>query len=324
MKNLSPKKQGELSASDAVKLFDNVTDDAGEKLIKSQKRARLRIMFIKLCQNEQENACALKDGRVVPIIVKRKEEGRGAFHYLNTADAPLAEIAKEFAKKCHITYRGDERPEPKKIGELIAADVKHLFDNVTSDNKKLSGFKKQDKLQTLFQKLYENPEENLLSLNDGTEIPVIVKRIGVNNREACCLNASEHRAEVLSAFAAWAGCDYLIEKETAITPPKKQKGELTARECARIFHQVENKNANVFKRHASERIKDWFSYIYTHQTLNKTKLPNGSEAELVIYRQSYAQKCFCLNTADEIIKPFVIKRVAEITNAEVCFKNLKL
>ena len=68
----------------------------------------------------------------------------------------------------------------------------------------------------------------------------------------------------------------------------------------------------------------WFEYIYNNPKLNQVRLPNGSSVEVIVRRQSYAQQCYCLNTSDETVKPFVLKRVAEISKAEICLENLPL
>lgn len=316
------KQEGELNAAEVVKFFDNVRNEKGEKLTQSEKRGHLRFLFVQLYQDKEKNTCELPDGRVVPIVVHRRQEGRASAYYLNTVQAPQEAILKAFAERTGITYR-TRKPEAKKIGELIVSDVKHLFDEVKSeDGKKLSGFKKQDRLNGLFRKLYEHPEENICKVA-GKEIPIIVERLGINNKAAFCLNSSEHHQEILAAFAKWAKCHYCPEKEEPEQLQEKQAGELTARECARIFHKVENRGYE-YKKYTSEKLVQWFEYIYNHQHLNQVHLPNGSEVELIVRRQSYAQQCYCLNTSDEIVKPFVLKRIAEITKAEICWDNLHI
>lgn len=316
------KQEGELNAAEVVKFFDNVRNEKGEKLTQSEKRGHLRFLFVQLYQNKEKNKCTLSNGTIVPIVVHRRQEGRAAAYYLNTAQADKEVILKAFAEQTGITYR-TRKPEAKKIGELIVSDVKHLFDEVKSeDGKKLSGFKKQDRLNGLFRKLYESTEDNICKIG-GKEIPIIVERLGINNKTAYCLNSSEHHQEILAAFANWANCRYCPEKEEPEQLQEKQAGELTARECARIFHKVENRG-HEYKKYTSEKLVQWFEYIYNHQHLNQVRLPNGSEVELVVRRQSYAQQCYCLNTSDEIAKPFVLKRIAEITKAEICWDNLQI
>ncbi len=316
------RKDGELTASDAIKLFDNITDDNGEKLTQSKKRGHLRFLMQKLWLDKVQNICSLPDGSTMPIIVQHSPDGYKKVCYFNTAAAPQELVLKAFAARMGITYKS-ARPKAKQPGELIVSEVKHLFDGIRAGEKKLSGFKKQDKMNALFKTLYKTPDANTCQTPDG-EIPIIVERIGINNRTAYCLNTVKHRRIVLEAFAAWAGCVYLPQKEAQLPPPEKLDGELTARECARIFHKVDNKKAGEFKKYTSERLADWFQYIYENPLLNQAMLPNGAAVELVVYRQSYAQKCFCLNTADDIAKPFVIRRVAEIADAEICLDNLKL
>ena len=316
------KQEGELNAAEVVKFFDNVRNENGEKLTQSEKRGHLRFLFVQLYQDKEKNKCELSDGATVPIVVHRRQEGRASAYYLNTARAPRDAIFKAFAERTGITYR-TQKPEAKKIGELIVSDVKHLFDDVKSeDGKKLSGFKKQDRLNGLFRKLYEHPEENICEVA-GKKIPIIVERLGVNNKTAFCINGTESRQEVLEAFANWAGCRYCPEKEEPENLQEKQAGELTARECARIFHKVENRS-HEYKKYTSERLVQWFEYIYNNPKLNQVRLPNGSSVEVIVRRQSYAQQCYCLNTSDETVKPFVLKRVAEISKAEICLENLHL
>lgn len=320
--NVEIKQEGELNASEAVKFFDNIRNENGEKLTQSEKRGHLRFLFAKLYQNKEKNKCTLSDGKVVPIVVHHRQEGRASAYYLNTSEAPQEEILKAFAKQMEITCRLG-RPEAKKTGELIVSDTKHLLDDVKSeDGKKLSGFKKQDRLNGLFRKLYERPKDNICVIS-GVKLPIIVERLGVNNKTMYCLNTSKYRQEIIQAFAKWANCKYCPEKEEPENLPEKQFGELTPRDCAKIFHKVENRG-KVYKKYTSERLAEWFEYIYKHPHINQARLPNGSSTELVVRRQSYAQQCYCLNTADEIAKPFVLKRIAETTKAEICFKNLEI
>lgn len=316
------KQEGELNAAEVVKFFDNVRNENGEKLTQSEKRGHLRFLFVQLYHDKEKNTCELSDGTIVPIVVHRRQEGRASAYYLNTARAPRDAIFKAFAERMGITYR-TQKSEAKKIGELIVSDVKHLFDDVKSeDGKKLSGFKKQDRLNGLFRKLYEHPEKNICEVA-GKKIAIIVERLGVNNRTAFCINGIESRQEVLKAFADWAGCRYCPEKEEPENLQEKQAGELTSRECARIFHKVENRS-HEYKKYTSERLAQWFEYIYNNPKLNQVRLPNGSSVEIIVRRQSYAQQCYCLNTSDETVKPFVLKRVAEISKAEICLENLHL
>lgn len=319
-----PEIKEDLKANDADKFFDNICDEKGNKLTKSAKRTRLKLLMRKLYHFQPEqNICRLKDGRNVPIVIAKRQPKRGEFCYFNTTSEPVEEILQAFAERMNITCRLS-RPEPKKENELIVSDIKHLMDNVKVDGKKVSDFKKQEQLNKLFQQLYQSPSENICQTEDGKTIPIIVERLSVNNWNTLCLNTSEYRAEVLAAFAAYADCTYCYEKENAVTPPKRLKKEMTARECARIFHGVPNLDGSMVKRDASPKLVEWFAHIYERPSLNKTKLPDGTEVPLLVYRISRSQKCLCLNTADESVKPFVIKRMAEITDASICLDNLKI
>lgn len=314
----------DLKANDASKFFDNICDEKGNKLTKSAKRTRLKLLMRKLYHFlPKQNICQLKDGRQIPIVMAKRQPKRGEFCYFNTTTAPVEEILQAFAERMNITCRLS-RPEPKKENELIVSDIKHLMDNVKVDGKKVSNFKKQEQLNKLFQQLYQSPAENICRMEDGKTIPIIVERLSVNNWNTLCLNTSEHRTEVLAAFAAYAGCTYCHEKENAVTPPKRLKTEMTARECARIFHDVSNLDGSMVKREASPKLVEWFAHIYNRPSLNKTKLPDGTDVPLLVYRISRSQKCLCLNTSDEQVKPFVIKRMAEITGASICLDNLKI
>lgn len=314
----------DLKANDAYKYFDNIIDETGKKLIKSAKRNKLMNMMRDLYYTTPEqNICQLENGKKVPIIIAKRLPKRGEFCYFNTAAAPVEEILKAFAEKMHITYKLT-RPEPKKAGELIVADIKNLMNNVTINGKKVSDVSKQQELNRLFYHLYKTEKENICHTSTGKNIPIIVERLSVNNWNTLCLNTSEYRSEVLSAFAAWAGCTYCHEKENAITPPERLKTEMTARECARVFHGVPNIDGSETKRDASPKLLEWFTYIYKRPELNKVILPTGSEAPLLVYRISHSQKCLCLNTSDEEIKPFVIKKMAEIIKADICLGNLKI
>ncbi len=315
------KQEGELNASEVVKYFDNIKNAEGKKLTQSEKRGYIRFLFAKLCEDNERNKCILANGKVVPIVVHRRQEGRAAAYYLNTAKAPKEEILRAFAQRVGAEYK-TSKPKAKNLDELIVSDVKHLLDDIKSEEgKKLSGFKKQDKLNNLFRELYHTPSANKYMTPDG-EIPIIVERLGVNNKTAYCLNCVINRQDILEAFAKWAGCKYCPEKENKENLAEKQEGELTARECAKIFHKVENRGME-YKKYGSEKILAWFNFIYRHEKLNQAELPNGSCVTLVVRRRSYSQECLCLNTADEIVKPFVLKRMAEITKSEICIENLR-
>lgn len=316
-------KNGEFIANDVVKFFDNVCDKDGIKLSKSQKRSRILELMKKLNLDKENNTCILEDGRIVPIIVERKYEGRPVYCYFNTANAPQDEILKAFAKKFNIEYI-KEKPEPKKEGELIAQEVLHLFDEVKVKEKKVAGDKKRATMILLFQKLYKDKEKNTCILSNGDKIPIIVKRTGENGHIAYYLNASTHRKEVLSAFAQKTDCFYLDFKENMEKPICKQEGELTSRECAKIFHSVGECYNKDKKKENKEKILQWFHYIYEHPTINTVTLPDGCKVDLVVRRLSRSQDCLCLNTADASIKPFVLKRVAEISNSTLCLDNIDL
>ncbi len=314
----------DLKANDADKFFDNICGENGQKLAKSAKRTKLMQMMRDLYYNRsEENKCTLSTGETVPLIIAKRHPKRGEFCYFNTSSAPVEEILQSFADKMQITCKLT-RPMPKKEGELIVADIKNLVDNVTINGKKVSDVRKQQELNRLFYQLYHTPEENICKISDGNEIPIIVERLSVNNWNTLCLNTSEHRTDVLSAFAAWAGCTYCQEKENAVTPPEKHPHEMTARQCARIFHGVPNLDGCMAKRDASPKLVEWFAYIYNKPTLNNVTLPNGKEVPLLVHRISHSQKCLCLNTSDEKVKPFVIKRMSEITEANICLDNLKI
>lgn len=314
----------DLRASDVDKYFDNVCDEEGKKLTKSAKRTRLMLLMRKLYHfHPEQNVCKLKSGRVVPIIIAKRYPKHGEFCYFNTSVAPAEEILCAFAQKVKITCKFT-RPEPKKESELIVNDIKHLMDDVKVGGQKVSGFRKQAQLNTLFEQLFSAPEDNVCHTQDGGEIPIIIERLSVNNWNTLCLNTSQYRAEVLRAFAEYAGCTYCQEKEGRVNPPERDKKEMTARECSRIFHGVPNLDGSMTKRDASPKLVEWFAYIYNKPTLNSTRLPDGSEVPLLVHRISRSQKCFCLNTSDEAVKPFVVKRVSEITEADICLENLKI
>lgn len=317
-------KNEDLLASDAAKFFDNICDETGRKLVKAEKRSRLMTLMRDLYYNHPDkNICCLQDGKTVPVIIAKRHPKRGEFCYFNTENAPRDEILCQFAEKMNITCKLT-RPEPKKDGELIVSDIKHLMDDVTVDGQKVSDFRKQEKLNELFAQLYNSPKDNVCHIPEGKDIPIVVERLSVNNWNFLCLNTSEYRTAVLSAFADFAGCIYCQEKENAIIPPERQKTEMTARECARIFHGVPNLDGGNYKRDASPKLVEWFAHIYNRPKLNRVVLPDGKEEPLLVYRQSCSQKCLCLNTSDERVKPFVIKRMAEITEATICLDNLKI
>ena len=322
-KYLEPK-DGELKASDSVKFFDNICNEKGIKLSKSAKRTRLLEFMKKLSLDEKNNICTLEDGRLVPIIVERKYEGRPVYCYFNTANAPQEEILSAFSKKFNITYIS-QKPEPKKEGELIAQEILHLLDNVKVNNKKVSGDQKRARTIWLFQQVYKNNQNNVCVLPNGQCIPIIVKRTGENNKVGYFLNSSEHRTEVLRAFARAVDCTYLDAKENDITPEKKKKGELTARDSVKIFHEVEDCPSSEVSKGSKEKLLDWFNYIYYQRPeLNKVRLPNGVVVDVFVRRISRSQRCVCLNTSDATIKPFVLKRVAEISKSKICLSNLDL
>ena len=77
-KNINPPK-GELKSNDIVIYFDNVCDENGKKLIRSEKRSRIRELMYDLFSKDDENKCTLEDGSVVPIIVERREYHRPSF-----------------------------------------------------------------------------------------------------------------------------------------------------------------------------------------------------------------------------------------------------
>lgn len=321
--NYLPKKTGEQTAASAVKLFDNICDENGKKLVQAAKRSHLLKLMKNMAEDKEKNKCTLKDGRVVPIIVIRQEPKRGAFCYFNTADAPQDEILQAFAEKNDITYCS-KQIKLRHPQEMIANEAKQFLDDVIKDGKRLAGAEKLEHLLNLFEELYHTPEWNKTVLPDGGEIPLVVERVGVNNHAAYCLNTSEYRAEVLTAFAKAVGCVYRQDKESWETLPKKRSGEMTARECARVFHNVPDLNIKEPQRDASPRLVKWFQYIYERAQFNQVRLPDARVVPVVVPRQSHSQRCLCLNTADEFAKPFVIKRLSEITKADICLDNLKI
>lgn len=321
--NYLPKKRGELTASSVVKLFDNVRDENGKKLVQVAKRSRLLALMKTMVQDPEKNKCTLKNGQVVPIIVIRQEPKRGAFCYFNTEEAPLEEILRAFAEKNDITYCS-KQIKLRHPQEMIANEAKQFLDDVSKNGKRLSGTEKLDHLLNLFEELYHTPEQNKTVLPDGEEIPLVVERIGANNRSAYCLNTSEHRVEVLTAFAKVVGCVYRQDKESWEELPKKCFGEMTARESSRVFHNVPDLNIDLPQKDASPRLVKWFQYIYERAQLNQVRLPDESVVPVVVPRQSHSQRCLCLNTSDELVKPFVIKRLSEITKSDICLDNLKI
>ena len=314
---------GELKVGNAVKFFDNVTDEKGKRLSKSAKRTRIKELMEKLYQDKENNRTTLQDGREVPIIVARSYEKRPTYCYFNTALAPKEEILRAFALKNNILYIKD-KPEPKKQGELIAQEVLHLLDDVKQHGTKVSGLKKVAATILLFQTLYKDKENNICTLPNGENIPIIVKRTGENNHIAYYLNSSEHRKEVLRAFASKTDTIYLEYKEEDTMPEEKHPQELTARPCAKLFHKVEMVPGDEIKQEGKERILQWFHRIYSRPEENKVILPDGKVADLLVKRISRSQRCLCLNTSNATIKPFVLKRFTELSKSEFCFDNLNL
>ena len=49
-----PPKDNELKANDVASLFDNVTDSSGNRLSKSEKRARILVLMKELCSNPKK------------------------------------------------------------------------------------------------------------------------------------------------------------------------------------------------------------------------------------------------------------------------------
>jgi hypothetical protein len=318
-----PPKDGELKANDVASLFDNVTDGSGNRLSKSEKRARILVLMKELSVNPEKNICKLATGECVPIIVERKYEGRPIYCYFNTHDVPKDDILQAFADVNSIAYV-NQKPDMKKEGELIAQEILHLIDNVTVNGKKVAGTRKIREMIALYQRLYKDTSRNVCILDDGSQIPIIVKRRGENNRIAYYLNSSENREAVFRAFAEYGGCSYLEHKENEVTPEDRHPCELTARECAKIFHKTNCCSLNERKRETKEHLVLWFKYIYNNKEMNKVELPDGRVVDAVVRRLSHSQRFLCLNTADATIKPFVIKKIAEITEAVVCFDNLDL
>ncbi|MBO5038387.1 MAG: hypothetical protein J6C85_02870 [Alphaproteobacteria bacterium] len=319
---MEPIRQGELKANDAVIFFDNICDNNGRKLTKSEKRSRLKDLMKEVYDAPDVNVCILSDGSTFPLIVCRQNPGRAKFYYFNNIDAPEKEVLQTFAQKTGITCKQETYPE-KCAGELIANDAKQLLDEVCENGVKLTGTAKLEKLHDWFKTLYNTPQSNRCLTPKG-EVPIIVKRRGVNNKTMLCLNTSEYQTHVMAAFARCIGAVYLKEKENAEPLLNKNRGELTARECARIFHNVPNCKNNYTKKDASPKLVEWFEKIYNRPDLNTVSLPSGEKIPLLVRRQSVAQQCICLNTADEARKPFVIRRMAAIIRADICLDNLKL
>jgi len=323
MPHNQPIRDGELNASTAVKFFDNICNEQGVKLVKSEKRAYLKEEMAKLYYlHPDKNVCHLADGRVVPIVVCRQNPGRGAFCYFNNIDAPLTEILAAFAKVTGITYK-QNHVEPKKKGELIATDAKQFLDDICESGRKLAGAEKLKKIHLLFNELYHQPQQNRCQTPEGIR-PIIVARCGENNHFALCLNTSSYRQEIFKSFCKWAHCSYLQDKENADVLQPKQKDELTARTCARIFHDVANPHGGYIHQDCSPKLVEWFTVIANSSHLNQVNLPDGKVIPLVVARKSHSQSCYCLNTSDEIAKPFVIWKVAQITKAKICLKNIPL
>lgn len=315
------KKEGEIAASQSDKYFENVLGKDGTKQTKQNKRHRIKELMDEL-YNSGENFCQVSDGRTVPIVIERTDKIGRKLRYFNTVDAPKDEILKAFALSVNIDYI-EEKPTPKQIGDLIAADVNHLFDDIKIDDKKISGDKKQNYLVQLFRELYLSPEENICIINNKP-YPIIVERTGYNNKPVCCLNASAHRTEILSSFAKWVGGTYCQDKEDIIDPPARKPTEMSARESARIYHAVQNLHDKNPKQESTNRLVEWYAHIYNTPELNKVILPNGAETPLIVKRKSCSRTAYYLNTSDENIKPFVIKKVADITGATICIDNLKI
>ena len=321
-KEIIPPK-GELKSNDIVIYFDNICDENGKKLIRSEKRSRIRELMYDLFSKDDENKCTLEDGSEVPIVVERREYHRPAFCCLNTVEAPKDEILKAFANKINCSLKQEKYP-PKENGELIVNDAKYFLDDVMVGGKKVTSIKKLQALKAMFSELYENKAENVCKLENGEEIPIIVKRVSDNNILACCLNTSQHRKEVLKAFAQKTGCKYLEHKENDFRPEDKKVGELTARDCSRFLYSVQDLIPQAPKDDGSSKLVEWFNAIYENPDVNQVILPDGSKQPLVVYRTSHSQRCVCLNTSDEVVKPFVIKRIAEITKSDINLDNVPI
>lgn len=319
---MEPIRQGELKATDAVIFFDNICDQNGHKLTKSEKRSRLKDLMKEVYDAPDINICVLSDGKTYPLIVCRQNPGRAKFYYFNNIDAPQSEVLQTFAQKTGIICKEEISPE-KLAGELIANDAKQLLDEVCEKGVKLTGTAKLEKLHDWFKTLYKTPQSNRCLTPKG-EVPIIVKRKGINNKTMLCLNTSEYQTYVMAAFAKQIGAIYLKEKENAEPLLNKQLGEMTARESARIFHNVSNCKSGYIKKDASSKLVEWFERIYAYPKLNEITLPTRQKVPLLVRRQSVAQQCICLNTADEMAKPFVIRRIAAIIHADICLDNLSI
>lgn len=323
--NIIPPHKDELKANDVVKFFDNVYDENGIRLTQAPKRTYIKKLMEALYEDSSLNQLHLKDGSLAPIIVKRRFESRAPFCYFNTHFAPQDEILKAFADIYNITYI-KEKPAIRQKGELIAQEALFFLDDIKipSHIKKLTGKEKCAQVIWLFQQLHKDPIKNKCTLEDGSQIPIIIQKTGENNKLSYCLNSSIYRKDVLRAFAKETDCIYLEYKEEDTIPSKKHPQEFTSRQSAKLFHNVGFLPQNDDKQEGKERILQWFHRIYSKPELNTVKLPNGKVIDLLVRRLSGSQRCLCLNTSDTYAKPFVFKRFQDITNSEFCFKNLDL
>lgn len=321
--NQIPPHEDELRANDAVKFFTDVYDANGNYLTKSQKRTKIKNLMEELYLSKDKNQTTLQNGQTVPLIVARRHPGRATYYYFNTHNAPRDEILSSFAQKTNISYL-HTKPQVQTQGELIAQDVLQFLDDVKVDDKyqKATGTEKRAQVIVLFQQLYRNKQKNVCHLENGEDIPIIIKKTGLNNHIAYYLNSSVYRKEVLRAFAKATDCIYLEYKENDTIPEVKHKEELTARQCARLFHKVGFIPDNEAKYEGKERILQWFHRIYSKPEQNKVKLPDGAEVPLLVRRLSHSQRCLCLNTSNASVKPFVLKRFNELSQSEFCFDNL--
>ena len=131
---LIQKKEGELAGSQSDKYFENVKEIKGTKLTKQDKRYRI-IELMNEIYSSSDNLCILSNGEVVPIIIERTDKIGRKLRYFNNIEAPQSEVLKAFAFKTGIDYI-EEKAQPKQIGDLISAEVNHLFDDIIIDNKK--------------------------------------------------------------------------------------------------------------------------------------------------------------------------------------------
>ncbi|MBR5154830.1 MAG: hypothetical protein IKW58_03805 [Alphaproteobacteria bacterium] len=322
---LIPPHEEELKSNDVVKFFDNVYDENGVHLVQAPKRAYIKKLMETLYNDAKRNQIKLEDGTSAPIVVKRKYEGRASFCYFNTHELSQDEALKAFADIFGITYI-NKKPETKQKGELIAQEALFFLDDIKLPPhlKKLTGKEKSAQVILLFQQLYNDPIKNICTLEDGTQIPIIIQKTGENNKLSYCLNSKLHRKEVFRAFAKETDCIYLEYKEEDTIPENKHPRELTARQCAKLFHKVGFLSQDENKQEGKERILQWFHHIYSKPELNNIKLPDGREINLLVRRLSGSQRCLCLNTEDTYVKPFVLKRFRDITESEFCFENLDL